>query len=365
MLSVQLVRTPSWEMGSCDAAEFESVTPRSGVPPWETSRRGAACDPGCGAACDPGVECRYAVTVRVLEMLNPERRGRRWAIKAAVVGVVALFTMYPNPVLLVRHVARALDLNGLIAPEAPGVAELEARVRTRVAGWGHRGEASAAEWTPAEHASVLMAVNMEVVKRLPYEFDWDNWGCANYFPTAAEALERGVSDCKGRAVVAASVLTRLGYTPRLVSDLSHVWVWTKEGETMSPVATASGRRVVTADERGSRVDARAILSSGGLLRDVPARLGYAVSVFPPMRTGIIAAAVWAVLLRRRPSWMHAAIGAAAMAGGLVTLWLNCGDVETTVMAAAWGGVGLVVGGMGVVRVGGRDAGMGGRGDAGR
>ena len=274
--------------------------------------------------------------MRFLSLLNPPGRLRRWAIKLAFLFVVTLLVLYPKPWMLVVHIDRGLHMPALIEPDAIGVEPLAAKV---LAGAG----------ATIDRKSQLRAVEAVVYEALPYQYDWDNWGVANYFPTAAEAIARGRCDCKGRAVVAASILARLGFQPRLVSDLSHVWVWTAEGEAMGPVRTVSGRRLIDADAGGQRLDLGALLSRGGVLVDLPARLGFSIYAFPPLRTALITAAVWVVALRESPRWSLAGTAAVLLAAGLALLARSSPSPERTNILGLWSGLVVLAAGLVLAR----------------
>lgn len=267
-----------------------------------------------------------------LELLNPPAKRRRRLLKLAVLMVVVLFTLYPNPLLLVRHIQRVLSPSSLIEPANPRLDALDAEVSARLANVREQGD------DLSNPAALFFAIERVVYQRLPYQYDWHNWGCANYFPTVDEALSRARCDCKGRAVVAASLLARRGVQARLVSDLSHVWVWTPRGEAMSPVKTASGRKVLSADARGSRVDALALVTPSGLFADLPLRLGFAVAIFPTLRVAIIALAFWLVLLKRTPHWPSAMLGAWAITCAIVCWVVACENIHHASLLGAWAGL---------------------------
>ncbi len=68
------------------------------------------------------------------------------------------------------------------------------------------------------------AIEQEILRRIPYEYDWEAHGMPWYFPTTANVVQAGVGDCKARAEVLASVFERLGIPYRINSSLIHVWV---------------------------------------------------------------------------------------------------------------------------------------------
>lgn len=278
-----------------------------------------------------------------LRALNPRSRWMRWSRKLVFASVVAILVLYPKPWLLARHVQRSLNLAGLIEPGADGLAAVQQDALDSLAKQG----------LPPTAQNHLIAVERAVYRRWPYAYDWQTWGVANYLPTVAETMRLDRCDCKGRAVVAASVLARMGYTPHLVSDLSHLWVWTPEGEAMGPVRTRSGRRLIDANEQGNRLDLGALLSAGGLFTDLPARLGFSLSVFPPLRSGLLIVTLWVILLNARPRWSLALSGLGAMGLGALALGLGCARVEQASLIAAWGGIALLSLGVGLAWLSGR------------
>jgi hypothetical protein len=122
-------------------------------------------------------------------------------------------------------------------------------------------------------------------------------------------------DCDGRAVVAASLMRRLGYQASLVTDLRHVWVKTPHGEWMGP----GGRTTVVSTPQGNRVDLRTLWAN------VPISLSYGISVFPFWREVIILATAYLLLLHRRMSWRIAAPAGLVLLQGL--LFMRCGGLS--------------------------------------
>jgi hypothetical protein len=106
-------------------------------------------------------------------------------------------------------------------------------------------------------------------------------------------------------VLAASLLRGRGYDAKLVGNFLHVWVWTEHGETMDP----AGRKVLESTPEGPRIHWRAIT-------DAPRHLAFGIAVFPLQREIIVAAVLWALLLRPKPRWRFAAIGGILMLGAL-------------------------------------------------
>lgn len=288
----------------------------------------------------------------LLRLLNPSRRRYRWPIKLVFLAAILVFVHYPDPRLMVRHARHWSDLGALIDPDEPALGPMVAGVEREL------------EERPGildRPQDVQRVVQRVVYMRIPYEWDWVTWGCVDYIPTVRETVEQGREDCDGRAVVAASVLRKLGYEAHLVTDGSHMWVRTKSGDSMAPMKTASGRTLVTTAEAGIRIDPRAVLGARALLIDWPKNLAYGAAVFPVLRVAIIAAAVLLVLLPRRPRWAWALIGAALVIGGLFAWRQMCADPWNNSLSGAWLGLSLCgLGGLAAARSGSKPMGGDGR-----
>lgn len=265
---------------------------------------------------------------RVLALLNPRRRRIRWPLKIAIALSITTLVLYPRPNLLVRNIIHWSRLDLLIEPEEPGLAPLEAAVRARLG-------------PDADAAEALRIVEDVVYQAIPYAWDWDTWGVADYVPTVAQTLRAGQEDCDGRAVVAASLLARLGYEARLMSDLGHVWVWTPHGQTMSPSEPAGGEVFVQQGESGSTLNWAAVFNLRALAIDWPRNIAYGIAVFPAGREMILLAAAWLLALGRRPNRALAAIGLALLIVGLLTIRWKCKDFWSPTIAYAWIGFGCI------------------------
>lgn len=274
----------------------------------------------------PDTSCNVLLT-----FLNRPRRRARWPLKALFLGVVILLTLYPNPMLLVQHAHHWSNLGAMIDPDEPAIQPLVDAVRVRLA---------ANPELEGDSMRVLCIVEEEVYARISYAWDWEVWGCIDYLPTAAQAIELGREDCDGRAVVAASVLRKLGHDAQLVTDGSHMWVRTNEGESMSPMPTASGRTMIQTSAAGASFDPLAIVGVQALLIDWPQNLGFGAAVFPPLRIAIIALAVlsccWPAGV---PVWR--VLGTALLAAAAIAVWRwACSDPWQRSLGGAWGGIGL-------------------------
>jgi hypothetical protein len=219
----------------------------------------------------------------------------RWPVKVAVFSLVVLLTLYPKFWLLPTHVHRMRNMNSVLQPEDPGLAEMESEVRAAV--------------TPGR--PVLPTVEQVVYHHVPYAWDWDTWGVMDYLPTTAEVLEKGREDCDGRAVIAASLLRRMGYRANLVCDLKHVWVSCPEGQLMSP---GEGDTTFVATEKGTQLKL-----SPGLIANLSRGMTFGIAVFPLARELIIAAALCALLMQPRSSLARRIAGSLAVVSALLLL----------------------------------------------
>lgn len=206
-------------------------------------------------------------------ILNRLKWYTRIPAKWAVFGLVFLVVCFPYPNLLVRHVRHWQDPNALIEPDAKALAPLIKEL-----------EPMMSDTMPSQEA--LRTVENFVYEKLPYDWDWNVWGNADYLPTVTEALEKGREDCDGRAVVAASLLKRFGFEVQIVTDFAHVWVKTDRGETMGP----GKRKAVVATDKGLQLRFDA-------LQALPKAMAYSIAPFPLSRELVLLAVAWLLLLR--------------------------------------------------------------------
>lgn len=233
----------------------------------------------------------------------------RIPIKILLFLSVLFLTLYPKFWLLPRTIDRYRDMNAMLDPDHPELELLEQRVR---------------DDSPdaADGRTALAAVQKVVYQRIPYAWDWEVWGVCEYLPTIAEVFEKGREDCDGRAVVAASLLRRLGYEADLVSDLLHVWVHTPAGETMSPTG---GEKTFIATATGTKA-AFSWKSLNNLCRGA----AYGVSVYPLSREIVILAAFCALTMQPRSSvWRRIA--------GCLILWIALDVLRSSGRSAAMQG----------------------------
>jgi hypothetical protein len=259
----------------------------------------------------------------VWRRLNSMRWYGRWPLKLAIFMIGTALVLFPKVWLIPTVLERYGDMNAALDPEHPGLAKLDERIREELP-------------ADAPASDVLQAVERNVCEQIPYAWDWDVWGVAEYLPTVAEVFERGREDCDGRAVVAASLLRRMGYDAWLVSDLLHVWVQTPEGETMSPTG-AEKTFVGTAEGTTATV-------STGLIRNLGRGFAYGVAVFPLARELVILGLLCMLTMQPWSSiWRRVA--------GCLLLWIALDTLrdagravalsdQAFAIAHAWFGVGL-------------------------
>ncbi|HOA73697.1 MAG TPA: hypothetical protein PL151_20015 [Phycisphaerae bacterium] len=222
----------------------------------------------------------------------------RWPVKWAILLVVTFGALFPHPGLFLRHIRHFRQLDSLPDPADPALAPMAARFESFL---DEKGLASA-------DASVLLReVETFVRREIPYGWDWEVWGVADYIPTVSEVIARGREDCDGRAVLAAALLRHKGVPAELVADTRHMWVRAPEGETMDPL----GPPILQAQDGQVRVRWSGLIDLGP-----PA---YGVAVFPLGRELIILLTLWVLLLPWRVDRRSALLALGLMLQGLVLI----------------------------------------------
>lgn len=237
-----------------------------------------------------------AAIVRYWDALHARPGWQRRSIKAVTLAVVWFLVLYPYPHLFVRHVRHLCRLDALADPRDPEVRRLLPKLESYVE-----------QIQPPNDREMLNAVQRFVCQEIPYAWDWEVWGVADYFPTVAEVLAVGREDCDGRAILAAALLRARGVDARLVGDPRHLWVQTPMGATMSPL----GEPAFHVSERGIRVEWARLLDIGPV--------GFGIAVFPLTREAIILLAVWLALLPRRFTVPNAGLCLMSLVAGLMVV----------------------------------------------
>ncbi len=250
----------------------------------------------------------------------------RWPIKVLVLAVTMFLICFPDPALFVRHVQHWQDPNAMIDPALPALGPWFEEMQERL--------------DDADNPKqVLRAVERFVEEKVPYRFDWETWGAADYLPTLPEVLEKGYEDCDGRAVVAASLLQKLGYKAELVTDFAHVWVKTDRGETMNP----GKNRSVTATDKGLSINWKAVT------RSLPRSLAYSLSPFPLLRQLIFLGVLWGLLLRPGLGLVWPAVCLLVLINGLIILRFGGVNWQQPNVAAQWWGLLQMMGAVWLLR----------------
>lgn len=227
--------------------------------------------------------------------LHRLRWPARLPVKGALLGLTFVLVTFPYPHLLLRDVQRWRNPDALIDPQAESLGPMLDELRERLG--------------PSPSPPVVLTeVEKLVYEKVAYAWDWEVWGVADYLPTVQEVAAKGREDCDGQAVVAASLLRKLGYQAEIVSDFAHVWVKTDEGEIMHPGKVKS----VEATEEGVRVHWRTLMN-------LPRALAFSVAVFPLARELIVTVVLWALLLRPGVNARTTACGGIALVVGLLVL----------------------------------------------
>ncbi len=231
----------------------------------------------------------------------------RWPVKAGVLALTILLVGYPYPSRLVTHMRRWRNPAALINPDSPALVPLIDDLRGRIA-----------DDLPVQKK--LRLVEAYVYEKLPYAWDWDTWGVADYIPTVEEALEQGQEDCDGRAVVAASILRAFGHEAEIVSDYAHVWVKTEAGETMSP----GKHKSIVASDAGVRVHWRN-------LSDLFRATLFGWAVFPLHRELIVLLVFWVLIVAPGTSWRRRGLIALLLLDALLRLRVGGRDAHNPIV----------------------------------
>jgi hypothetical protein len=247
-------------------------------------------------------------------VLNKLRWYARWPIKTAIFLLVLLVVLFPYPNRLIRHVERLRNPAALVDPEAPEVRPMTEDLRPQL----DRAQ------SPAD---ALKVVERYVYAKVPYAWDWETWGTADYLPTVSEVVAMGREDCDGRAVLAASLLQHLGYRAELVTDFGHVWVKTDKGETMGP----RERKAVVATEEGLKFQP-------GALSQMVRSTGYGIAVFPLVRELVVLLVFWFLMLRSRGGGASMWVSLALLIDALLFIRIGARSPRNPIPWVQWIGV---------------------------
>lgn len=241
-----------------------------------------------------------------------------------VFAFVTVWVLFPDPVRLARHIGHLSNLEAMVEPDVPQLADWEKEVSRRLSDRAASLAAKGGQPIVDEHRSkarrVQRAIEAFVYEKVRYGWDWDVWGSADYMPTVEEMFQQSESDpngrmhedCDGQAVMAASLMRRMGYESAIVTDLRHVWVTTPEGEWMHPGRT----KTLVSTKRGNRTSITRSMSN------VPVALSYGTAVFPFWREWIILATAFLLVLHRGMKWRTILVGGVLLFQGLLFMRLG-------------------------------------------
>lgn len=210
-------------------------------------------------------------------------RAWRWLVKWTLLALVILIVLFPSAPLLLKQVRHLRDVESLIQPDLPAIAAINRELDARLA-------------TNTLRRDEFKAVERYVYQRVPYKYDWLNWGNLDYWPTAAEVLERKREDCDGRAVLATSILRARGFqTAHIVANLNHVWVVVDKTELMGPqkeknLRRVGGKTVVTLPGLRTWLGAVAMIGEFPAIRSLIILAAVLIQAYHPCRnvTGLLA-----------------------------------------------------------------------------
>ncbi len=248
----------------------------------------------------------------------------RLPLKWAIFGLTLLAVCFPYPTRLARHLDHWRDLDALVDPDAPALGPLVDELRPLMTD----------DLTGKE---ALKRVERFVYQKVPYDWDWNTWGMADYLPTVDEVLSKGREDCDGQAVVAASLLRHFGYDARLVANFAHMWVKTSAGETMSP----GKRKTVVSTDRGLRIRAEGLL-------DLPKSIAFGIAVFPWPRELVVLLVLWWLLLDHRVRWRARLLAMGLLIAGLFLMRGSSRDFRHGILWMQCMAVAVMLGGMTVM-----------------
>lgn len=217
------------------------------------------------------------------QALQQARFRVRGPVKLLIFLTVVFFVLYPHPTLFVKHVSHLHQLDALADPNDPAIAAMSLRFDAYLRKLANSPRLKPGPGVDAPQFAIG-AVARFVYREIPYSYDWDNWGVADYIPTAGEAIARGTEDCDGRAIVATALLRRRGIDARVMGDFQHVWVWTPKGETLNPLP----KPVYRVTDTGTTIQWKHLLNLKPL--------GFTFGAFPLPRQAMIVLTAWLLLL---------------------------------------------------------------------
>ena len=158
------------------------------------------------------------------------RFGWRCLLKCGLFLVALFFVLNPHLRLFIRQLWNYAHVEALIQTDFAGMTQINQEIDTLVP----NGATQEAEFN---------IIQNYVYRNIPYQYDWDNWGNVDFWPTAAEVWQRKREDCDGQAVLAVSILRARGFQDAtLAGSFRHIWVNVGKIGLMSPDTEQNLRR---------------------------------------------------------------------------------------------------------------------------
>jgi hypothetical protein len=175
----------------------------------------------------------------------------RALLKIVILGCVLFAVLYPNPVLFFKQIQNFLDMESLIQTNFNEIDVINREI-------------DAVLPPDADREQELHTIQHYVYEHIRYEYDWENWGNIDFWPSAEQVWERKKEDCDGRAVLAVSILRSRGFeSAKLVGNIRHIWVDVDQYELMGPdkeqtLKSEGGRPVITLPSRDLMLNSAAL-----------------------------------------------------------------------------------------------------------
>jgi hypothetical protein len=176
---------------------------------------------------------------------------KRSVLKFIIFCSILLAILFPNPMLLVKQLDHYVKIDSLIQTDFKALETINRQIDALL----------------PPHTSLqreFLAIQRYVYKQIRYEYDWENWGNIDFWPTAEQVWKRKREDCDGRAILAASILRSRGFeTATIVGNMRHIWIHVDQFELMGPdreqnISRKDGKTIVTLPSFNLMIDAFAL-----------------------------------------------------------------------------------------------------------
>ena len=153
-----------------------------------------------------------------IALWRPPRSLR--VVKLLCVPWLVLVAIVPKVWYWPGEFGRRIDRRLVLDPRDPAVVQAEKEF------WSFLREKGGREaWEQSGREEKLKKAMSFVLHRVPYQYDFPNWGVLCHTATPQEVLwVKGKDDCQGRACVAVSLMQRLGYDAYCAETPFHWYV---------------------------------------------------------------------------------------------------------------------------------------------